>query len=225
MLDTLELGPREDAAASVIWMHGLGASKHDFEALVPMLGLPDVRFVFPQAPHRPVTLNNGYVMPAWYDILSLGPGPKREEEAGIRASAAAIGALIERERERGVPDERIVLAGFSQGGAMALHTGLRHDRPLLGMLVLSAYLVLPHTVAAEANAANTATPILFCHGQQDEVVGFTRGQAAYEAVRAGRSARWEPFTGGHQVTGPEVRVIREWLHERVVDGSLGVSLP
>jgi phospholipase/carboxylesterase len=223
MLDTLEIGPKTGASASIIWMHGLGATKRDFEPLVPLLGLPDVRFVFPQAPHRPVTMNNGHVMPAWYDIRTLEPGPDREDEASIREAEASIIELIERERERGVPDHRILLAGFSQGGAIALHVGLRHERALAGIMVLSAYLVLPAKRAAEAHEANAATPILYCHGQQDPVVPIHRGQSAYTATRAGRNTRFYPFSGAHQVTGPEVAVVREWLHERVTDATRGES--
>ncbi len=225
MLDTLELGPKTGAAATIIWMHGLGASKHDFEPIVPLLGLPDVRFVFPQAPHRAVTMNNGYQMPAWYDIRTLEPGPNREDAVTIREAEAALRELVVRERERGVADHRIVLAGFSQGGAMALHLGLRHDQPLAGVMVLSAYLVLPEALSAEASAANAATPMLFCHGTHDDVVPIARGRSAYEAVKEGRKADFFPFAGAHQVTGPEIATIRTWLHERITDATLGTSTP
>ncbi len=225
MLETLEIGPSGRVAGAVIWMHGLGASKHDFQPIVPLMGLPDVRFVLPQAPHQPVTINGGYQMPSWYDIRSLEPGPDREEEAGIRRSALDITALVAREVARGVPESRIVLAGFSQGGAMALHVGLRHPRPLLGVLVLSAYLVLEGTLEAESHPANAATAFLFCHGRMDETVRFVRGQHAYGRVKPGRNARFEPFNGGHEVVSSEVRVIRSWMRDRFVDADQGESTP
>src|SRR5689334_880975 len=167
-------------------MHGLGASNHDFDPIIPELRAPFLRFVFPAAPVRPVTINGGFRMPAWYDILSLDNPPLREKEADVREAALQIQQLIERERERGVPPEQVVLAGFSQGGAMALHVGLRAAEPLAGVLVLSAYLLLPRHFDAERTPAGAATPYLFAHGRFDPVVPFEGGKASYEyLVKAG----------------------------------------
>jgi len=145
LLETIEIETGSQPDAAVIWLHGLGADGHDFEPIVPLLGLPEVRFVFPNAPARPVTINGGMVMPAWYDILALGgPGPG-ERAPDVRQSARLIEALLEREEQRGVASSHIVLAGFSQGAAMALHVGTRYPRPLLGIMVLSGYQVLAET--------------------------------------------------------------------------------
>lgn len=218
LLSCVEVEARVPATASVIWLHGLGADGHDFEPLVPHLRLPHVRFVFPNAPAIPVTINGGYVMPAWYDIrnLDLSPtGTDREDPAQIRRSAAAITALIAREHERGVADERIVIAGFSQGGAMALYTATRHPRALAGFLVLSAYeLLRGHD--DEHSPANAATPALFCHGRHDQMVPMFAGQAACEAARrSGREVRWYDFPIGHEVSMPEIQTIAGWLQERL----------
>lgn len=213
LLRHLELGPA-DATASVIWMHGLGASMHDFPPVIPHLGLPDgasVRFVFPNAPSIPVTLNMGMVMPAWYDILGMDLRT-RHDEAGIRSSAVHIERLVARERERGVAANRIVLAGFSQGGAMALHTGLRHAERLAGIMVLSAYLVLPETVAAERTQANADTPILQCHGTRDPMVAEARGSAARDALtELGYTVEYETWPMQHEVCLEEIQRIGEWL--------------
>ena len=218
LLPCVEVEARTPASASVIWMHGLGADGHDFESLVPHLRLPHVRFVFPNAPAIPVTINGGYVMPAWYDIrsLELGHGGKdREDPAQIRGSAAAIEALIAREVARGVPSERIVIAGFSQGGAMALYVAPRHAAPLAGVMVLSAYEVLS-AHRDEHSEANARTPALFCHGRNDQMVPMFAGQAACESARRdGRDVRWYDFPIGHEVSMPEIQTIAGWLRERL----------
>lgn len=218
LLSCVEVEARVPATASVIWLHGLGADGHDFEPLVPHLRLPHARFVFPNAPAIPVTINGGYVMPAWYDIrnLDLGPaGADREDPAQIRRSAAAITALIARENERGIADDRIVLAGFSQGGAMALYAATRHPRGLAGFLVLSAYeLLRGHD--SEHSPANAGTPALFCHGRNDQMVPMFAGQAACESARrSGREVRWYDFPIGHEVSMPEIQTIAGWLQERL----------
>ncbi len=162
----------------MIWLHGLGADGHDFEPIVPHLGIPaeaGVRFVFPHAPAIPVTLNMGMVMPAWYDITELDL-KKRHDEAGIRLAASRVEALIARERESGIPSEKIVLAGFSQGGAIAIHTALRHAEPLAGLLALSSYLVLPEALEAERSEANLRLPIFQGHGTLDPMVPVERGR-------------------------------------------------
>lgn len=215
LLRCVELGP-EDADATVIWMHGLGASGHDFPPVVPHLGLPPesrVRFVFPHAPRIPVTINMGMVMPAWYDILGMDLRT-RHDEAGIRSSAEHVERLIERERERGVAAERLVLAGFSQGGALALHCGLRHAERLAGILVLSAYLLLPETTAAERSPANAETPILQCHGTFDPMVAESRGRAARDALRElGYTVEYETWPMQHEVCLEEIQRIGAWLRE------------
>lgn len=219
LLPCVEVQARGSATASVVWMHGLGADGHDFEPLVPHLKLPHVRFVFPHAPAIPVTINGGYVMPAWYDIRHLDLAPhagEREDEGHVRQSAAAIEALLEREVERGIPSDRVVLAGFSQGGAMALYVAPRYHRRLAGFMVLSAYELLRGRLAGEQSEANRITPALFCHGRHDPMVPLFAGQAAAESMRTpGRDLRWHEFPIGHEVSLPEIVTISGWLHERL----------
>ena len=210
-LSAVVRGP-DDADSTVIWLHGLGANGTDFLPVIPHLGLGDTKFIFPNAPSMPVTINMGYVMPAWYDIRHMGPGPDRESEAGIRSSAKMIEALINVEVERGVAPSRIVLVGFSQGGAMALHVGLRCEHALAGIAVLSAYELLADTQTTEAHEANTGTSILFCHGRHDEVVPMARGYDAYQACKSLRRAcDWHEFEMGHEVCMAEVNIIGQWL--------------
>jgi phospholipase/carboxylesterase len=215
LLPCVEVEARGEGRGSVVWLHGLGADGHDFEPIVPLLGLPAVRFVFPNAPARPVTINGGMVMPAWYDIVSLsGPGVG-DQAAGVRHSARLIQALLEREERRGVPSSRIVLAGFSQGAAMALNVGARYPRALLGIMVLSGYEVLAETRQAEASAANRTTPMLFCHGTHDPLVSIDRGRQAYRAhASPERPSEWHEFPIAHEVSPPELAVIRDWLKAR-----------
>jgi phospholipase/carboxylesterase len=207
----IETAPSPDAA--VLWLHGLGADGHDFEPLVPELRLPRalrVRFVFPHAPVRPVTLNMGMRMRAWYDIVQLGGG--REDETGIRASQAALETLIARERERGVAAGRIVLAGFSQGGAIALHTGMRHAERLAGILALSTYLPLAATLAAEVSAANRDVPLFMAHGQFDDVIPLERARQSRLALEAvGGKVEWREYPMPHSVCGEEIADIATWL--------------
>jgi phospholipase/carboxylesterase len=197
----------------VIWLHGLGADGHDFEPLVPMLGLPRrlaVRFVFPHAPERPVTINMGMRMRAWYDIARLGGGP--EDSAGIRESQALLEGLVARERARGVEPGRIVLAGFSQGGAIALHTGLRHAERLAGIMALSTYLPLAGTLEAERSAANADVPIFIAHGLNDEMIGVERALASRDALEAlGYAPAWHEYPMAHAVCEEEVTAIAGWL--------------
>lgn len=213
ILPGVEIDPPGRPEGAVVWLHGLGADGHDFEPIVPILGLPRARFVFPHAPSMPVTINGGMVMPAWYDITSIGGGGERE--ADIRRSAARIKSLLEREEERGVPAGRIVIAGFSQGGAMALHVGTRYPRALLGIMVLSGYEVLAHAHAIEGASANHSTAMLFCHGSADPLVPIAAGRAAYQAhAHPGRPAEWHEFPMGHEVSPAELVVIRQWLAAR-----------
>ncbi len=212
-LESIErtVGTAPDAA--VIWLHGLGADGNDFEGIVPMLRLParlSLRFVFPHAPVRPVTINMGARMRAWYDIFALGG--VREDEDGIRASQRMIEALIARERERGIASERIVLAGFSQGGAIALQTGLRHEQPLAGIMALSTYLPLASTLAGERSQPNAKLPILFAHGEYDEMIGVDRARASRDALVAlGYGVQWKTYPMGHEVCPDEIGAISEWL--------------
>ena len=207
----IETAPAPDAA--VLWLHGLGADGHDFEPLVPQLRLPPqlrVRFVFPHAPVRPVTLNMGMRMRAWYDILQLGGG--REDEAGIRESQALLEALIARERRRGVAAQRIVLAGFSQGGAVALHTGLRHAERLAGILALSTYLPLAGSLAPEHSATNLGVPLFMAHGRFDDIIPIERARQSRVALESlGCKVEWREYTMPHAVCGEEIADIAAWL--------------
>ncbi|HUG35325.1 MAG TPA: alpha/beta hydrolase [Candidatus Limnocylindrales bacterium] len=208
----IETGPSPTAA--VVWMHGLGADGHDFEPIVPELGLPAtpaIRFVFPHAPMRPVTVNQGYVMRAWYDIR-IDNGVRREDEPGVRESQRAIEALVARERERGIPPGRIVLAGFSQGGAMALHTGLRAPDRLAGIMALSCSLPLAGQLAAEASPANRDVPIFMAHGTDDEMIPMARATSARETLTGlGYRVEWKEYRMGHSVCPEEIADIRRWL--------------
>ncbi|MEX2240376.1 MAG: alpha/beta fold hydrolase [Burkholderiales bacterium] len=207
----IESAPSPDAA--VLWLHGLGADGHDFEPVVPQLRLPPqlrVRFVFPHAPARPVTLNMGMRMRAWYDILQLGGG--REDEAGIRESQALLEALIARERRRGVAAQRIVLAGFSQGGAIALHTGLRHAERLAGILALSTCLPLAASVAAERSAANAGVPLFMAHGRFDDIIPLERARQSRALLEGlGCKVEWHEYAMPHAVCGEEIAHIAAWL--------------
>jgi phospholipase/carboxylesterase len=202
------------ADAAVIWLHGLGADGYDFVPLIPQLKLPAtarVRFVFPHAEVRPVTVNAGYAMRAWYDIRELTP-EGRDDEAGLAATRERIERYIERERAGGIPARRIVLAGFSQGGAAALHVGLRHGAALGGIIALSAYLPLRERLAAELSAANRATPILMCHGREDVVVLPTFGEQSRDVLlAAGLDVEWREYSMGHHLNEPEIHDIAAWL--------------
>ncbi|PWG63412.1 alpha/beta hydrolase [Spiribacter halobius] len=213
LLETVEVGPA-DASASVIWLHGLGADGHDFEPIVPELQLPAgaaVRFVFPHAPVRPVTLNGGMAMRAWYDIIGLDR-QARQDEAGLAEAAGHARALIAREGERGVPAERVVLAGFSQGGAVALHTGLRHPERLAGIMGLSTYLPLPARLADEASDANRRTPVFLAHGEYDPVLAFELGTSTRNTLEdAGYDVEWHQYPMQHQVCLEEIQALGQWL--------------
>lgn len=212
-LPCLEQDPQEPAVASVIWMHGLGADGHDFAPIPPVLGLPaelPVRFIFPHAPKIPVTLNMGFVMPAWYDITSLDE--RGQDEPGIKKSAESIRRLIEREKERGVVSSKIVLAGFSQGGAMALYTALRYPERLCGVMALSAYLLLADKLAEEASDANRDVPIFQAHGLHDPMVTLDYGHTSRDRLRQqGYSVEWHDYPMQHEVCPPELSDIGRWL--------------
>ena len=204
---------------SVIWLHGLGADGGDFVPIVPELGLQDspaVRFVFPHAPYIPVTCNGGYVMRAWYDIISLDSHSRRIDEAGIVASCAAIGALIEREIERGITVDRIFLAGFSQGGAVAYLTGLTHPERLGGIVALSTYIPSPRLLRAELVAEQLKVPIFTAHGDEDDVVAPELGEAARDLLRElGAAPEWRSYPMPHSVCLEEIRDLGQWLSLRL----------
>jgi len=214
----LEPGSGVVPNAGVVWLHGLGADGYDFVPLVPQLRFPkgcEPRFVFPHAPVRPVTINNGVRMRAWYDILGLSRD-SREDESGIRASVASIERLVREQQESGLPAQRIVLAGFSQGGALALHTGLRHTDPLAGILCLSGWLPLAHTIG-EASPANERTPILMAHGLHDPVLPIELATRSRDLLVArGYTVEWKTYAMQHQVCPQEVADISAWLC-RVLD--------
>jgi len=217
MLETVEQTTRARPAWSVIWLHGLGADGHDFAPIVPELlraDWPGIRFVFPHAPVRPVTINGGVPMRAWYDIRSLS-AEDRADEAGVRESIAEIDALIARERDRGVPPARQLLVGFSMGGAMALASGLRREAPVAGIAALSAYLPLASTTAAEMTAGGKATPVFMAHGTQDPVVAPAWGSRSRDALQAlGVAVEWHTYPMPHSVHPNEVRDLGDWMQSR-----------
>lgn len=214
MLDVIEAESGDNPTATILILHGLGADGNDFVPIAQELDLDSigpVRFVFPHAPVQPVTINNGYRMRAWYDILSFEPDAP-QDEAGLRRSQALVEALIAREKERGVPAGRIVLAGFSQGCAMALLTGLRHPERLAGIVGLSGYLPLADRTAAERHAANQGTPIFLAHGSHDEVVGLHRAEASRQALIAlGYDVEWHEYLMGHSVHPLEIEELNAFL--------------
>ncbi|MCA3214477.1 MAG: alpha/beta hydrolase [Betaproteobacteria bacterium] len=213
-LDAIELQTRPDPDATVVVLHGLGADGYDFVPIVKeleTLGVPPARFVFPHAPTMPVTINGGYVMRAWYDILGTDL-VRREDEAGLRSSQAAIEALLEREMARGIAPGRIVLAGFSQGGAVTLQVGLRQTEPLAGLVVLSSYLPLAAQAAAERHEGSRSVPIFMAHGTQDPVVPLARGTAARDQLQQlGYAVEWHEYPMPHSVCAEEVEAIAAFL--------------
>jgi len=215
LLPALEIVTGPEPTHAVIWMHGLGADGHDFEPVVDEFDqdrLPPTRFVFPHAPQRPVTINGGYVMRAWYDIVSMDFSERREDPAGVLESAAQIEALIARENARGIPDSHIVLAGFSQGGAIALHTALRHPRRLAGILAMSTYLPLADTLAAQASPANRDVPIFMAHGRGDTVIPHDFGKRSGDfLVTSGYPLEWHSYPMEHSLCLEEIRDIEDWL--------------
>jgi phospholipase/carboxylesterase len=217
-LPALELETGGQPKAAVIWLHGLGADGHDFEPIVPELVRPHwpaLRFVFPHAPFRAVTINGGMAMRAWYDILGLALAA-REDEAGIRDSIGRIEALIEREAARGIPPERTLIAGFSQGGAIALATLIRRRRPLLGAIALSTYLPLAGMSAAEATPESRETPVFMAHGRFDPVVPESLGAASRDHLRTlGYRVEWRSYPMAHQVSAEEIADLGDWLDDRL----------
>ncbi len=217
LLETIEVETGKNPTAAVIWMHGLGADGNDFVPVVSELdlnGAPATRFVFPHAPKRPVTINNGFVMRAWYDISfgDLEGNARRADERGVRESQVQIGALIERELKRGVAAGKIVLAGFSQGGAMALQTGLRYPEKLAGVMALSTYLPLADSLVLEAAAVNKATSIFMAHGTFDPVVPLVMGAGSMTFMTGlGYRVEWKQYPMQHSVCAEEIEDVGAWL--------------
>ena len=210
LLEAIEIETQPSPVASVVWLHGLGADGNDFVPIVPELGVEELslRFVFPHAPTRPVTINGGMVMRAWYDISDQAI--RVEDEKSVRASQEQVEALLARERARG--SSRIVLAGFSQGGAIALHTGLRHRARLAGIMALSTYLPLAATLTAEASAASRDVPIFMAHGRHDSLIPIERATISRETLRkAGYPVEWHDYTMEHAVCPEEIADIAAWL--------------
>jgi phospholipase/carboxylesterase len=217
LLDAIQIETGSSPRASVIWMHGLGADGNDFVPIVQELdlrGAPDIRFIFPHAPTRPVSINNGYVMRAWYDVKwgDLEGRSKQADETGVRESQQSIGQLVDRECTRGIDADRIVLAGFSQGGAMALQTGLRFPRKLAGIMALSCYLPLAESFASEATPENRATPVFMAHGVQDGVIPLEMAAASRDVLRQhGYEVEWHDYPMAHAVCLEEIAHIAVWL--------------
>jgi phospholipase/carboxylesterase len=214
LLPSIHLDTAPDPTVSVIWLHGLGADGNDFVPIVRELdlaGLPAIRFIFPHAPTMPVTINNGYVMRAWYDITGTEL-MRREDERGLRSSQALVEALIAAEKARGVPAERIILAGFSQGCAMTIQTGLRHPEKLAGLLCLSGYVPLNASIAQERHPANQDTPIFLAHGRGDNVIPIARAEQSRDLLLSlGYRVEWHEYLMPHSVCQEEVDDISAWL--------------
>ena len=214
LLEAIEVETAKNPSASVIWMHGLGADGNDFAPIVPELELPrtPIRFVFPHAPVQPVTINGGMRMRAWYDITD--GAIRREDESGVRASQGLIEALIAREKERGTAASRLVLAGFSQGGAIALQTGLRHSERIAGVMALSTYLPIADKFPAEAGAANRAAPIFMAHGSYDPVIPLARAEQSRGILQSlGYAVEWREYPMQHSVCPEEIADIGAWLRK------------
>ncbi len=217
LIQHLELNTGDAPKGTVIWMHGLGADCWDFVPIVKELNLPEslpLRFIFPQAPSRPITINGGHVMPGWYDI-SMADIERKPDEAGVRESQKSIDDLISREMARGIASDKIILAGFSQGGAIALQAGLRQTQPLAGILALSTYLTLGDSLAKEKTVANANIALLMAHGTQDPVVPLGLAKASRDALaQAGYKVEWREYAMEHSVCGEEIEEVSTWIQAR-----------
>jgi len=215
----IEVDSAANPSVAVIWMHGLGADGSDFEPIVPELGLaesPAVRFIFPNAPYRPVTCNGGYVMRAWYDIISLEPDSRQIDETGLLESREIVRQLIQREEKRGIPSQRIFLAGFSQGGAVAYLSALTHPEPLAGVIALSTYIPEARLITEDLSAANRHIALFAAHGTDDDVVSITLGRQALALLeQCGLKPAWHSYDIPHSVCIDEVRDIGTWLNARI----------
>jgi phospholipase/carboxylesterase len=217
-LETVETETGADPSTAVIFLHGLGADGHDFEPVVPQLlwpGAPSIRFVFPHAPIRTVTLNAGMRMRAWYDILSISTD-RSQDETGIDHSVGQVADLVEREQRRGIEPGRVVLAGFSQGGAIAIQVGLRYPRRLAGLIALSTYLLLPERTRQQTHAISAGLPVFMGHGTEDAVVPFAMGESAARQLQSwGYAVDWHHYPIEHSVNAAEIGQIATWLRQRL----------
>ena len=215
-LDSIIIETRSDPESAVIWLHGLGADGNDFVPIVEQLQIPShmgIRFIFPHAPVRPITINQGYQMPGWYDISSQSIVDE-EDEAGIRESSAILKQLCEEQEAKGISASQIVLAGFSQGGAIALHCGCRYPKLLAGIMALSTYLPLPDTLPDEISETAIDTPVFMAHGRQDDVVAYEYGLHSKQLLDENNiDVHWHEYDMGHAVCGEEIQHIRQWLTE------------
>lgn len=201
--------------ASVIWLHGLGSDGHDFEPVVQKLNIPNVRFILPHAPEMAVTRNSGYIMPAWYDLYGV-TGSSKEDEDGIKNSQHYVNSLIQKELDRGIAAERIVIAGFSQGGAIALYTALRYPKELGGVMALSTYLPVKAKLATEANPANAATPIFMAHGVHDDIITLDMCKISLQTLQNNHySVSWHEYNMAHSVCMEEINDIHGFLKQRL----------
>ncbi len=220
-LQCVEIETAPAPAHAIVWLHGLGADGHDFAPVVPQLvdpAWPPLRFVFPHAPVRPVTINNGVPMRAWYDIRGMQIAD-RQDEAGIRASIEAVEELLAREVARGIAPDKLLLAGFSQGGAVALASALRHARRLAGVIGLSTYLPLADRIMAERSEANAGLPVFLCHGSEDAVVPEALGLLSRDTLQgAGYAVAWHSYPMAHQVCAGEIADLRAWIGDRLQAG-------
>ena len=213
-LDSIIIETQADPDTAIIWLHGLGADGNDFVPIVEQLQIPShmaIRFIFPHAPVRPITINQGYQMPGWYDISSQSIVDE-EDEYGIKESSAILKQLCEEQEAKGINSSNIVIAGFSQGGAVALHCGCRYPRPLAGIMALSTYIALPDTLADEISDSAAETPVFMAHGRQDEVVAYEHGLRGKELLDEHNiDVHWHEYDMGHAVCGEEIQHIRQWL--------------
>jgi phospholipase/carboxylesterase len=217
-LESIIIETQPDPDAAVIWLHGLGADGNDFVPIVEQLQLPShyaIRFIFPHAPVRPITINQGYAMSGWYDISSLSI-VEQEDAAGIKESSAILKQLCENQEAAGIASDRIIVAGFSQGGAIALHCGCRYPKPLAGIMALSTYLALPDTLADEISENAVETPVFMAHGRQDDVVKFQYGKQGMEQLEANNmQVEWYEYDMAHAVCQEEIQHIRQWLTQNI----------
>lgn len=215
-LEIIAINPVGEATAVVIWLHGLGADGHDFKAIVPELALPEtagIRFVFPHAPMRPITVNGGYVMRGWYDIAEANLD-KQQDVEGLKLSQQQLEALIDKEIDAGISPEKIILAGFSQGGAVVLQTGLRYPKRLAGLMVLSSYVPLAETLEAERNTANNDTPVFYAHGKNDDIIPHAFAEQSRDLLLAlGYQVEWHSYVMPHGVLPEEIEDISRWLRK------------
>jgi len=217
-LDSIIIETQPDPDAAIIWLHGLGADGNDFVPIVDQLQLPShfaVRFIFPHAPVRPITINQGYHMPGWYDISSLSIVEK-EDAAGIKESSAILDELVQEQEANGISSDRIIVAGFSQGGAIALYSGCRYPKPLGGIMALSTYLALPETLEEEISDYASEIPVFMAHGRQDDVIAYEYGKQGLEQLESNNiEVQWNEYDMGHAVCIEEIQHIRQWLMQQL----------